>query len=307
MYAYERGVRLDVSPRPPRPGGAFDRLRATGTPIVMDAFSPDDPIVPGTETPKSLVTVPIIARDKVIGSIHLENLDHENAYGEAEVRLLSTVASSMGVALESAPPVRRDQRLLKETEQRAAELAVINSIQQGMAAEARLPGDHRPRRRQAARGACRDDIVIVLFDEATTPELPVRVRARSTHVPAATPRRRRHLRDAFDKPPTARIDNRRGVEGLGGFTLSRHGADPVDARCPDHRQRPGARHDHSRGSESENAFGDSEVRLLQTVAASVGVALENARLFDETQRRTRESAALAEVGRDISSTLDLPR
>ena len=38
----------------------------------------------------------------------------------------------------------------------------------------------------------------------------------------------------------------------------------------------------------------------------MGVALENARLFDETQRRTRETAALAEVGRDISSTLDLP-
>ncbi len=40
--------------------------------------------------------------------------------------------------------------------------------------------------------------------------------------------------------------------------------------------------------------------------ASMGVALENARLFEEIQRRTRESAALAEVGRDISSTLDLP-
>ena len=48
------------------------------------------------------------------------------------------------------------------------------------------------------------------------------------------------------------------------------------------------------------------MRLLQTVAGSMGVALENARLFDETQRRTRETAALAEVGRDISSTLDLP-
>jgi GAF domain-containing protein len=36
-------------------------------------------------------------------------------------------------------------------------------------------------------------------------------------------------------------------------------------------------------------------------------ALENARLFDETQRRTREAAALAEVGRDISSTLDVAK
>ena len=48
------------------------------------------------------------------------------------------------------------------------------------------------------------------------------------------------------------------------------------------------------------------MRLLQTLANSMSVALENARLFDETQRRTRETAALAEVGRDISSTLDLP-
>ena len=58
--------------------------------------------------------------------------------------------------------------------------------------------------------------------------------------------------------------------------------------------------------EREHAFSESDVRLLQTLANSMSVALENARLFDETQRRTRETAALAEVGRDISSTLDLP-
>ena len=58
--------------------------------------------------------------------------------------------------------------------------------------------------------------------------------------------------------------------------------------------------------EREHAFGDAEVRLLTTVASSMGVALENARLFEDNQRRTRESAALAQVGRDISSTLDLP-
>ena len=57
--------------------------------------------------------------------------------------------------------------------------------------------------------------------------------------------------------------------------------------------------------EHENAFSESDVRLLQTLANSMSVALENARLFDETQRRTRETAALAEVGRDISATLDL--
>ena len=40
----------------------------------------------------------------------------------------------MGVALENARLFDETQRLLKETEQRNAELAVINSIQQGMPA-----------------------------------------------------------------------------------------------------------------------------------------------------------------------------
>ena len=57
--------------------------------------------------------------------------------------------------------------------------------------------------------------------------------------------------------------------------------------------------------EREDAFSPSDVRLLQTLANSMSVALENARLFAETQRRTRETAALVEVGRDVSSTLDL--
>ena len=51
---------------------------------------------------------------------------------DAEVRLLQTVASAMGVALQSAQRFDETQRLLKETEQRNAELAVINSIQQGI-------------------------------------------------------------------------------------------------------------------------------------------------------------------------------
>ena len=82
-----------------------------------------------------MVVVPIIGGDRVLGSIVIENYEREHAFGEAEVRLLETVAASMGVALENARLFDETQRLLKETEQRAAELAVINSIQQGMAAE----------------------------------------------------------------------------------------------------------------------------------------------------------------------------
>ncbi len=79
--------------------------------------------------------VPLIAGDEAGGLFQVRDVCREHAYGEAEVRLLATVAASMGVALESARLFDETQRLLKETEQRNAELAVINSIQQGIAAK----------------------------------------------------------------------------------------------------------------------------------------------------------------------------
>ena len=57
--------------------------------------------------------------------------------------------------------------------------------------------------------------------------------------------------------------------------------------------------------EKEHAYSDADVRLLSTLASSMSVALENARLFDEIQRRAREMSALTEVGRDVSASLDL--
>src|SRR5205823_14010604 len=68
-------------------------------------------------------------------AIPVESVEREHAFGEAEVRLVSTVAARLAVALENARLFDETQRLFKAEQQRAAELAVINSIQQGMAAK----------------------------------------------------------------------------------------------------------------------------------------------------------------------------
>ncbi len=67
--------------------------------------------------------------------VDVQSTDREHAMTEADVRLLSTLAASMGVALENARLFDETTRLLAETEQRNAELAVINSVQQALAAE----------------------------------------------------------------------------------------------------------------------------------------------------------------------------
>ncbi len=94
----------------------------------------------GTRAPKSLLLVPLIVSGEVFGMLCLNDMEREHAFSPDDVRLLETLASSMAVALENARLFDETQRLLKETEQRNAELAVINSIQQGIAAELSFQG-----------------------------------------------------------------------------------------------------------------------------------------------------------------------
>lgn len=55
----------------------------------------------------------------------------------------------------------------------------------------------------------------------------------------------------------------------------------------------------------ERTWGTEEQMLVKQVADQLSLALENARLFQEAQRRAREMTALAEVAREISATLEL--
>jgi signal transduction histidine kinase len=58
---------------------------------------------------------------------------------------------------------------------------------------------------------------------------------------------------------------------------------------------------HSRA----NAFTLRQIQLIETFADQAIIAIENARLFEEVQARNRDLTALGEVGRAVSSTLDL--
>jgi signal transduction histidine kinase len=52
-------------------------------------------------------------------------------------------------------------------------------------------------------------------------------------------------------------------------------------------------------------FSDRDIELVTTFADQAVIAIENTRLFEEVQSRNRDLSALGEVGRAVSSTLDL--
>src|SRR4029079_6483846 len=96
--------------------------------------------IAGTAQSLSMVAAPIVGSAGVIGAIFLENYERAAAYDKEDARLLKTIGARLGVAPANARLFEHTQRLLKETEQRAAELAVINSIQQGIAASLDFQG-----------------------------------------------------------------------------------------------------------------------------------------------------------------------
>ena len=112
----------------------------------------------GDTVDHSFVYMPLLIEDAPIGVLVIGK-QQESAFDEADVALIATVASSLSLALKNAQSFAAER-------QRNAELAVINSIQQGVSAEARLPGDRRARRRQAARGVRHRRMMINWRDEA---------------------------------------------------------------------------------------------------------------------------------------------
>ncbi len=94
----------------------------------------------------------------------MENHEREYAFSDSDVRLLTTVASSMGVALENARLFDETQRLLKETEQRNAELAIINSVQAALAAELNIQGIYDASATRSARSSTTGIVGIRIYD-----------------------------------------------------------------------------------------------------------------------------------------------
>ncbi|HEX9277533.1 MAG TPA: GAF domain-containing protein [Casimicrobiaceae bacterium] len=313
LYAYEHGKRLEIAPRPPVPGGVFETMVRTRQPQVLNTIAKIGRAIPGTDQSKSMIAVPIITSDRVLGMIGIENYERENAYGESELRLLTTIAASLGTALENARLFDETQRLLKETEQRAAELAVINRIQEGMAAELDfqaiidLVGD---KLREVFHTG---DIGIRWYDAKAnlTYDLYAYEHGVRLNVPPTTPAPGgTWLRLAETRRPVV-ANSRAEYAALGLTTIPGtdigHSTIVVPILGGDRVLGSIMLEDFDR----ENAFGEAEVRLLTTVAASMGVALENARLFDETQRllketeqRAAELAVINSIQKGMAAELD---
>ncbi len=263
----------------------------------------DDEVVPGTKLPKTMLYVPLIIGDTVRGYVSLQNLDKEHAFSDSDVRLLSTLANSMSVALENA-------RLFNETEQRNAELAVINSVQEGLVAEMDMQGIYDLVGDKIRNLFDAQVVSMCTFNyENSTEEFNYMYEDGERYYLELRP---------IDKVRQKLIDTKELIcinENADEEWTKITGEEPTVI--------PGTKLTKSvlfvpmivgsevRGYVSlqnvdrEHAFSDSDVRLLSTLANSMSVALENARLFNETEQRNAELAVINSVQEGLVAEMDM--
>jgi len=319
-YSYEKGDRSVIPPR--EPYGFRLEVINSGEPLLINqdfvelASRYSNPLLTG-EWPKSALFVPLLADGKVRCIISIQNMERENAFSASDVRLLQTLANAMGVALENARLFSEAQHLIKETEQRNSELAIINKLQQALASQLEfqaiidLFGNQIlcifPPEEESAQNY---SAMIALYDAQTSLiTVPYLINGENTHfeqppievgtglasvvIQSGQPLVLKTQEDQIAHGVIAYVDERlqgKSQSYLGVPILSSEqviGVFAVEDPRPD-------------------LFKEADVRLLSTLAASLGVALEKSRLFAETQRLLKEAdqhaAELATVN-TVSSAL----
>ena len=321
-YCFYDNKRLHIQSQPLSDAGFGAHVARTGKTHVVNERMDEASKAVGSaglladvkSTPKSQLMVPLVLAGEVRGILQLSNVRREHAYGDGEVRLLETLAASMSVALENARLFDETQRLLKETERRSAELAVINTIQQGMARElnfraiVELVGD------KLREVFASNDISIHGGNLLTMQAQALYVLERGE---------RKQFPDYTIDPAQPVIQrNMRGE-----VVLARNPAEiaqvmglTVETLDTELEQFPGTHQSKTivwvpinpspermyalvlESADHEDAFSPADISLLQTVAAAMGVALENARLFGETEAALQRQTASADILRVISQS-----
>ncbi len=303
-YTIERGVRFPDEPI--ELIGYRKHVMDTREPLMIAestrelAESYGNPLVLAGEPVRSALFVPLVVGGRATGVVSLQNLDRNHAFTESDQQLLETLAASLSVALENA-------RLVHETRQRNTELALINSVQAAIAGELdpRAIYDHVGDRLQAVFDA--QVVSISVHDEATgllTFPYVIERGERLEQHPIPLIGFRRHVMETREPLMIGEVTPEVAEHYGNPLVLS---GEPIKSALFVPLVGGGRVTGvvSLQNVDRTDAFDEDDQRLLTTLAGSLSVALDNARLLDESRQRVAELATVNSVGQALSSQLDL--
>jgi signal transduction histidine kinase len=278
-------------------------MREHGALHIPDARAQNDfPEVGSLGGSRTFLLVPLRQQEELIGFLGARRVE-VRPFTPVQIKLLETFADQAVIAIEN---VRLFQELKEALEQQTATSEILSVI-------ASSPTNIQPVLNTVAKNAARlceaTDAQIRLVEGDGTRlvtsfgPLPARefapMRPTSISGRAILNRKTIHVHDfqepmsEFPESESARV----GVRTMLSTPMLREGSPIGVINIRRTEVRP---------------FSDKQIKLIETFAAQAVIAIENVRLFQELEARTRELAqsvgelkALGEVGQAVSSTLDL--
>jgi PAS domain S-box-containing protein len=246
---------------------------------------------------KALLRLPLVVQDRILGMVELGERRRERAFGAEEIRLAQTLTSQATVAITNA-------ELFAETQRRVAELQSINVVSQAVTATMPLSELVELIRREVGRVVDTSNFYIGLHDAATNRLTFPIYYDRGAPIPAEPiPAGAGLAGHIFTTRKPLVINSPAEVEALGLAPFADETQSFIGVPLLSGDLASGVM--AVRETRRAYSYDEGHVRILSTIAAQAAVAIENARLFEETQRRLREQGLLYEAGRAISASLDI--
>jgi GAF domain-containing protein len=253
------------------------------------------------EMSKSWMGVPLIASGNVVGAMGIQSYEKENLYSDQDLALFSTIAAQAAIAIHNA-------RLFEEARQRVFELSILNEISQASTAGLKLDELLQAVQRQVHRVFDTTNFYIALYQEGSDEWTSAFQIEHGERQPVV----RRKLSVGFTshiirtRQPALLHSSKEaedfaaqhGIPMVGEIAKAWMGVPLLAAG-----QVVGAMAVQSYAQES--LYGAQDLELFTTIAAQAATAIQNARLFEETQQRVTELGILNDIGQAFSAALKL--
>ncbi len=256
-----------------------------------------------TQAARSYLGVPILQGDLLLGMIAVQDNDRNDRFSESHERLMLTIASQVGLAIQNL-------RLLEQTRRRASELASINRITTTTTTIRDV--------QSMLEGIARE--VVAIFNARNTGiALLDPTHTKLTVVADFNRNPQEESARGVIIPLEGNLSSIQVIETQRSLILADPQHDPLTESIHDLMR---LRHTEClmivplvvRGEvlgtlgidtdERGRTFTEAERTLCETLVAQVSTALDNNRLFEQTRRRADQLATAAQVSRAAISTLD---
>ncbi|MDI6769234.1 MAG: GAF domain-containing protein [Anaerolineales bacterium] len=293
-----RGVVWEKTPIVvPLTQGIVGKVASTGQPLRVPDVSLEPAYMQVAAESRSELCVPLQIGERVIGVINAES-SKEDFFSEADERLLFTIAGQVATALEWL-------RLFESERQRRQEAETLRQAAQVVSASLDVNEVFRLMLEQFKHVLTFDTASVLLLGETGQPDLVAgmdyadeKMTSQAVHELLKDSPILKQMAQALEPLTIADVRHHPGWIWVPGAEHVRSFlAVPMIAR----RRMIGAL---MADSVYPGFFTDDDVRVAQSLAQHMAIAIENARLFKAEQRRAEETTALLATTRALSS-LDL--